>query len=294
MYSDRIYRVLVPIIAIEVLCACVAIAADAPPAKVPPHDFAGTKAGQLRSDNGLKTKLIWCPPGSFMLGRAEDEDEMLHGDQVSVTLSTGFWLGQHEVTQAEWQRVMRTVPWTGSQFVKTGDDYPATHVSWVDATKFCEGLTAQERRAGRLPDGWKYALPTEAQWEYACRAGTKTRYSFGNDESKLNNYAWFYDNAAIGNDLGPHRVGLKKANPWGLYDMHGNVWEWCRDYYLKEHTGGTDPTGPSEGTSRVGKGGSWVEGQGLCRSSSRYGFGPPDELRYDNLGFRVAAVPSGR
>ena len=178
--------------------------------------------------------------------------------QVHVSLSRGFWLGQHEVTQAEWQRVMHTAPWSGNTFVKEGNDYPAACVSWDDAMKFCEKLTDQERAAGRLPLEWKYTLPTEAQWEYACRAGTKSRFSFGDDQSELSDYAWWGGVEDDGNVKGehyPHVVGQKRANPFRLYDMHGNVLEWCSDYYAEHLAGGTDPQGPSKGSTRVLRGG---------------------------------------
>ncbi len=157
-----------------------------------PGGFEGSKAGQTGDDNSLKTKLVWIPSGDFTMGSPKDEkDRSDDENQVQVTLSKGFWLGQHELTQAEWQRVMQTTPWSGKEHVKEGDDYPATYVSWDDAMKFCEKLTEQEHAAGRLPSDWRYTLPTEAQWEYACRAGTKSRFSFGDDESDLSDYTWW-------------------------------------------------------------------------------------------------------
>ena len=207
-----------------------------------PSGFEGTKAGQSRKSNGLNTPLVWIPPGDFTMGSPKDEkDRSDDENQVQVTLTKGFWLGQHEVTQAEWQRVMQTTPWSGNEDVKEGDDYPATFVSWDDAMKFCEKLTEQERSAGRLPSDWQYTLPTEAQWEYACRAGTKSRFSFGDDESDLGEYAWYGKNAGDIGEKYAHRVAQKKANPWGLYDMHGNVWEWCRDVYAYELPGRRRP-----------------------------------------------------
>jgi len=154
----------------------------------------------VRDDNGLGTKLVWIPPGEITVGSPKDEKGRTSSEnQVQLKLTKGYWLGQHEVTQSEWQRVMQTTPWNRNGFfkkyVKEGDDYPATCVRWYDAIKFCEKLTETERDTGRLPAGWKYTLPTEAQWEYACRAGTKSRFSFGDDESDLVEYAWFRKNA---------------------------------------------------------------------------------------------------
>jgi formylglycine-generating enzyme required for sulfatase activity len=217
--------------------------------------FVGTKAGQVREDNGLKMKLVWCPPGQFTMGSPNDEKgHLLDETQVPVTLTNGFWLGEHEVTQAEWKHVMKTSPWSGTIYVKEGDDYPATYLTWDDAMKFCEKLTETERGARRLPRGWKYTLPTEAQWEYACRAGTKSRFSFGDDESNLGDYAWFAKNAWHAGEKYAHLVGQKKPNAFGFYDMHGNQRDWCRDWYGDKLVGGTDPQGPSAGSQRVFRG----------------------------------------
>jgi sulfatase modifying factor 1 len=258
--------------------------------------FAGAHAGEVRDDNGLKLKLVWIPPGKFMMGSPNNEWGRENWEnQVKVTLTQGFWLGQHEVTQAEWQRVMQTVPWKGKFGVRAGDDYPATFVSWDDVMKFCEKLTEQEQSAGRLPSGWQYTLPTEAQWEYACRAGTTTRFSFGGDDLKLSDYAWWgglIGKGSAQNERYAHPVGQKKANPWGLKDMHGNVWELCRDWHSSALTGGTDPQGPSQGTFRVVRGGNWASTANDCRSAVRQGFGP--HRGNANMGFRVAAVPSAK
>jgi len=282
---------------------------DVPTGKRSAPSFVGTKAGQVREDNGLKTKLVWIPAGSFTMGSPkEDKDRQDDENQVQVTLTKGFWLGQHEATQAEWQRVMQTAPWSGRGNRKQGDNYPATYVSWKDAMEFCEKLTDQEHTAGRLPSGWQYTLPTEAQWEYACRAGTKSRFSFGDDDSHLTEYGWFDKNGSHAGERYAHLVGQKKANPWGLYDMHGNVWEWCRDWYAEELAGGTDPQGPSQGSYRVYRGGSWIHSAWCCRSALRY-WSLPDDRNFGegaegdyvnppncnaNLGFRVAAVPSAK
>ncbi len=255
----------------------------------PAEPFTGGRAGQTRNDNGLGTTLVWIPPGDVTMGSPEDEKGHTDNeDHVHVSISTGFWLGQHEVTQAEWQRVMQTTPWSGR--VTEGDDYPATYVSWDDAMWFCEMLTETEHQAGRLPADWQYTLPTEAQWEYACRAGTKSRFSFGDDESDLSDYGWW---AILGNgyaagDPYAHRVGQKKANPWGLFDMHGNVWEWCRDCYAEGVAGGTDPQGIAEGSLRVIRGGSWTDPADRRRSATRSRY--KSRLRVSFLGLRVAAV----
>lgn len=213
--------------------------------------------------------------------------------QVDVTLTRGFWLGQTEVTQGQWKSVMGTKPWVehgDKRWYRAGADYPAVCMNWEDATAFCVRLTERERMGGRIPSGWSYRLPSEAEWEYACRAGTKSAYSFGERAGALTQYAWFDMNAG---DIGgkyAHTVGQKKANPWGLHDMHGNAWECCGDWYGDKLTGGRDPQGPSEGSYRVDRGGSWGSTAGVCRSACRGRSDPSGRL--SDLGFRLALSPS--
>jgi formylglycine-generating enzyme required for sulfatase activity len=173
---------------------------------------------------------------------------------------------------------MGTEPWKGETFVKEGDDYPAVYVSWDDAVEFCKKLSAME--------GKVYRLPTEAEWEYACRGGTKTAFSFGDDKAELGKYAWFDGNAdAIGEDYA-HRVAQKLPNPFGLHDMHGNVWEWCSDWKdAYPSTPLTDPRGPSSGSSRVLRGGSWYDVPRFVRCAGR-GSNAPGYRSYD-VGFRL-------
>lgn len=267
----------------------------------PPADsMGGEKAGQVRDDNGLKMKLVWCPPGKF----TSREDG--HRDEVHVVLTRGFWLGKYEVTQSEWKQVMATDPWNDKDrrkeefddFTIEGDDFPATYVSWDNAIEFCRKLTDRERKADRVPEGWEYSLPTEAQWEYACRAGTKTTFNFGDDESKLGDYAWFFDNAAAADEYYAHEVGRKKSNGWGLYDMHGNISEWCRDFYDHRFRGGNDP----EETKRRGqygcrvvRGGNWHNDAENCSSSYHWGERPWTGGD-STLGFRLALsrIPPGK
>ena len=163
--------------------------------------------------------------------------------QVAVTISRSFYLGKYVVTQGEFKAVMGKTPWAGKKNVKEGNDYPATFVNGRDVREFCRKLTEREAMAGRLPQGWRYDLPTEAQWEYACRAATTTAYSFGNDAGKLSEYAWWgglEGDANAKDGQYAHRVGQKKPNPWGLYDMHGNVQEPCLDAYCEKLPGGMD------------------------------------------------------
>ena len=230
---------------------------------------------------GVPHKLIWCPPGTFLMGTPGER-------AVDVTLTNGFWLGQTVVTQAMWTAVMETTPWVehgDKSFYKVGANYPAVYINHIDATAFCDELSKIERKAGRLLSGWKYALPTEAQWEYACRAGTPTTYSYGDDEGRLGQHAWFDKNAWDIGEKYAHAVGAKKPNPWGLFDMHGNVWEWCADWYGDKLAGGTNPGGPSTGSSRVDRGGGWGDSSGFCRSAYRCGDDP--SCRDYCLGFRL-------
>jgi formylglycine-generating enzyme required for sulfatase activity len=213
-------------------------------------------------------EMIWVEPGKFMMGDP--------AQQHQVTLTKGFYLGRFEVTQAQWQRVMG-----GSNPSKfKGANRPVEMVSWTDVTSFCRKLTFLESQAGRMPVGWFYALPTEAQWEYACRAGTTTAYSWGDTiaETKANYFDSGFEQTK--------EVGQYSPNLWGFYDMHGNVWEWCADRHGDYPKGEvTDPTGPSSGGSRVLRGGCWVNTGSDLRSADRNDDIPGTS--YDGLGFRV-------
>ena len=221
-------------------------------------------------------EMIWVEPGKFMMVMGSTTR------QRQITLTKGFYFGKYEVTQAQYEAVMGSNP---SQF--EGADRPVEGVSWKDAVVFCEKLTEMEKKARRVPEGMAYQLPTEAQWEYVCRAGTTTNYSWGNDiNSTRANYNWdgTYN---TGDDFKqPRDVGQYVANPWGFYDMHGNVSEWCADRYLFLPRGPEiDPTGPTKGSNRVERGGSWFNGGTALRSAER-GSGTPS-TRNPTLGFRV-------
>ena len=232
-------------------------------------------------------------------GRQENEE------QVGVILTKPFWLGKTEVTQGQFKKVMGAAPWFDLEGVQIDKNNAASYVSWNDATAFCQRLTDLERKAGKLKANEEYRLPTEAEWEYACRAGTTTAFSFG-DESKLNSHAWWggLDLEAVSKGeikAGPgnagrqqyaHKVGLKKPNLWGLHDMHGNVWEWCSDWYGEKLSGGTDPVGPEGGPCRVFRGGSWASPPEHCRSACRSFLVPSRGNSY--LGFRWQAIRFAR
>jgi formylglycine-generating enzyme required for sulfatase activity len=189
-------------------------------------------------------------------------------------------MGIYPVTQSEYQRLMGSNP---SSF--KGDRHPVEQVSWEDATEFIQKLNGlpEERAAGRV-----YRLPTESEWEYACRAGSSTAYCFGEEDARLGEYAWYGKNS--GNKT--HPVGQKTSNAWGLYDMHGNVWEWCSDWYGDYPSGSVrDPKGASTGSCRVDRGGSWYNVAANCRSANRFRRAPSN--RNDYLGFRLALSSLG-
>ena len=240
--------------------------------------------------NSVGMKLTSIPAGKFLMGNAVSDDWLQYeGPQHRVRITRPFHLGVHEVTRKEWTEVMGTTPWKGLAGVKERDRYPATYVNWDDATAFCRKLTEKERAAGRLKVGESYRLPTEAEWEYACRAGSLTRYQFGDGEGSLGECAWYHANTKLVGEAYAHEVGLKRANDWGLFDMHGNAWEWCADrsgeHYYRESPV-ADPQGPSEGLFRVVRGGSWFAFASFCRSA--YRFFAAQEIRFYRTGFRVA------
>ena len=227
----------------------------------------------------LALELLWLEPGTFLMGSSpEESSNPAERPQTKVTLSHGFWLGRTEVTQAQYEAVMGHNP---SSFKSVGPQAPVERVSWLDAMKFCQVLTDRERAAGRLPEGHSFTLPTEAQWEYACRAGTTGDYA--RDPAAT---AWF----DINSGGTTHPVATKAPNPWGLHDMAGNVLEWCFDWY-DPYPGGevTDPSGPKRGYYRIARGGSWRVEVQVGRSAARAG---GSAARLDStLGFRVALCP---
>jgi formylglycine-generating enzyme required for sulfatase activity len=242
--------------------------------------------GGNRVDPG--ERFVWLPAGQFVMSSPDSEVDRQsdEGPQTRVTLTRGFFLGRYEVTQGEYLSVIGSNP---SNY--TGDtNRPVEMVNWNDATNYCAQLTARELAAGRLPAGWAYRLPTEAEWEYASRAGSTNRFSYGDDPgyTQLANYAW-YDVNSGGTT---HPVGGKLPNRWGLYDMSGNVWEWCSDWY-GAYPGGsvTDPQGSVSGSDRVVRGGCWYDGARYCRSAARGNGGAPDAGRDHRFGFRVVLAP---
>ena len=267
--------------------------------------------------NSIGMKLVLIPKGTFQMGslvseEGHEKNEHLH----EVTISKDYYLGVTEVTQGQYEKVIKTNPsYYQKEKIRKKSSlmYPVEFVSWDDAVAFCKNLSElpEEKKAGRI-----YRLPTEAEWEYACRAGSTTAYSFGANSKSLGDYAWFADNSGSkkldSSDLSnwsknnpreyldavtsagclPHPVGEKNPNAWGLYDMHGNVLEWCSDFYGAYPEGAvSDPSGPKEGLNRMIRGGSWISDAGKCRSAYRQGNAPGEY--YSNIGFRVALSSSG-
>jgi len=259
-----------------------------PPAgQAAPSTTAQTEASHT---NSIGMEFVLIPAGTFEMGSDDRERDASDSEKPRhrVTLSKPFYLGKYEVTQAQWEAVMGSSPYTRSRSNPyyslpgmaariTKPTHPAT-VSWNDAREFIERLNQKEGHQ-------RYRLPTEAEWEYAARAGTTTAYSFGDDAKALGRYAWYGENFASG---GTHPVGQKPANPWGLHDIHGNVWEWVQDWYDPRYyasSPATDPQGPAAGSQRVVRGGSWHSTGNGWRSASRRDYEP--DYRGISIGFRL-------
>jgi formylglycine-generating enzyme required for sulfatase activity/serine/threonine protein kinase len=252
---------------------------DADHAKQHQEAWAKHLGVPVEQTNSLGMNFVLIPPGEFLMGSPDSDEhaENTEKPQHHVRITRPFYLGKCLVTQKQWQTVMGENP---SQF--KGPKSPVENVSWKDCQEFLDKLNA------KLGAGaGKFQLPTEAQWEYACRAGSTTRYCFGDETSGLGKYAWHELNSGHK----PHSVGEKKPNAWGLYDMHGNAWEWCADWYDRGYYVNSpldDPAGPATGSNRVNRGGSWFYPAGCCRSASRYDSAP--DARRDFLGLRVCMV----
>lgn len=318
-----------------------------------PFSLFERKPGDIRtiSINGTKFDFAWCPPGTFMMGSPDYEsgrgdDEVRH----QVTLTKGFWIGTTEVTQGQWKSLMnwetiedilRNALHDNSQYsfregkktfreffgVKRNanprewcgdlmDAIPVYYVGWNEAARFCSALTEHERSAGRLPDGYEYRLPTEAEWEYACRAGTASTLPNGrnltilgaHNAPELDSIAWYGGNSSQGftgrgwntenwvekqypeGIAAPRQVAQKAPNNWGVYDMIGNVWEWTNDRYSSySRNSVTNPLGGRFGEFRCVRGGAWNMPAARCRPAFRVSVNVGD--RRDNLGFRVVLAP---
>lgn len=261
--------------------------------------FRGSRPGEERRIAGVR--FCWCPPGPFRMGsRPVETGHRPDEAAVDVTLTTGFWTAKYETTQGDWRRLAGAYPdQLPSQQWGLGEDVPVYWVNYAEAEGFCRSLREAGIRAGTLPGDWEIRLPTEAQWEYACRAGTTTATAFGDVFGR--NHANFTGEPLNGGEDGPalgraSRVGSYPPNAWGICDMHGNIFEWCRDWYHPRLPGGTDPDlstvrgAPNRNGSysRVRRGGAWNDPGWACRSAFRLRYEP--ERRSDHIGFRVVAV----
>lgn len=233
------------------------------------------------SDNRIE--MATCSAGSFKMGSPLDEDARYKNEfQHKVTFTKPYQISKYEITQAQYLAIMGENP----SYFKF-ENNPVENVSWEEAKSFCDKLN--EKYKSKLPSGYRFDLPTEAQWEYACRAGTETQLNSGKNLTtrtgkcpNLEEVSWYYENS----DKKTHPVGMKKANAWGIYDMHGNVWEWVRDWYGKYSDEETiDPTGPEKSTKRVFRGASWGDYAMYHRSARRIIIDP--YYRFIDLGFRI-------
>ncbi len=288
------------------------------------------KAWKLPLSGNISLPMSWIPAGAFVMGSPETEQgrKADESPQTTVTLTKGYWMGNTEVTIGQWKAVTgqsvrdkvikllndeTLYDFDGKQMMERDfmhfdknspdkvlasedDRVPMYFVSWNEAMNFCHKLTAQEKAGGRLPAGYEYTLPTEAQWEYACRAGTTgATYS----DSSLEKIAWYVKNSSIGYTgrgwgnptAGPRAVGEKLPNSWGMHDILGNIWQWCRDWY-GPYPGGnvTDPLGPATGTYRVNRGGSFGSGANDERSANRAKNPPNEDSAYRGFRIVLAAV----
>ena len=282
---DRKQNWLVGILAVAAAVALVNWFLRSGPALLPVTPNAVIEMPTEVIESTIGMKLASIPAGEFMMGSSDSDDKGCDREkpQHHVRISRQFFIGVHEVTQGEWTSVMGTTPWKGQLYVKEGDRHPATNVNWKEATDFCRKLTEKECGMGLLRAGESYRLPTEAEWEYACRAGSTTGYYFGDGAGILAKYAWYARNTEAVDERYAHEVGRKGPNSWGLFDMHGNVWEWCSDQYTGPYGGA--PVLTPNGPLHVDRGGCWRDHFSHCRSAYRFRRAPSHRSPY--LGFRV-------
>ena len=258
---------------------------------IPNPASAGEKEKPKAFTNSAGMKLVSIPAGEFMMGSNESAAEIAKLSDSkqapfrellphAVRLTRGFYMSTTEVTQDQFTKAMGTTPWKSHRFAKENANHAASFISWEDATEYCRRLSKKEGR--------KYRLPTEAEWEYACRGGSDTVFSFGDDAAGLENYAWFRESAKNVGETYPHQVGQKRANGFGLHDMLGNVIEWCSDWYAEDYqpkSPSIDPKGPASGTEHIMRGGSWSSFAASCRSARRVWNTPVSRAHYN--GFRL-------
>ncbi len=260
----RFWGVFIPFLALSSLLGC-----NRGSSELPNGQSASSRPAMPASLVPL-TNMVLIKAGTFMRIK------------FPVTITRDFWIGKYEVTQGEFTAGLGQNP---SHF--TGDsNRPVEKVTFLDANSYCSALTQRERKSGRLPAGYEYRLPSEAEWEYACRAGSTNLFSFGDDASIADQFAWTAGNS----EATTHPVGLKRPNSWGIYDMHGNVWEWCSDWFEPYPAAPlTDPVGPASSKYKLFKGGGWNQEVQFARASSRFMMSPSNGIHF--VGFRVVLGP---
>ncbi len=268
-----------------------------------PVQYVTTIASADRSSNTNNVlgsiELVSITPGTFIIGSSEDElgHRINESPQTKVTIDYKYWMGKYEVSVKQYKRLIGKYP--ERQYFNE-DNMPLNYISWNEAMRYCYQLTIEERNMNILPKGYEYRLPTEAEWEYACRAGTTTRFSFGNDTdySLLREYECCANIIAGAVDA-PMNVGSKHPNPWGLYDMHGGVHEWCLDWLGEKYPGGTliNPVLNAPSYVRVYRGGSYLIHVESCRSAFRHAINCKRDIKAADtpvlgVGFRVVLAPA--
>ena len=236
------------------------------------------KASYRKLITRLHEDMVKIPGGSYLMGSNEGEDDER---PIHNVLVDGFYLGKYEITQQQWVELMETRPWKNLDYVREGDNYPAVNVSWFDVKHFIRKLNGIS--------GEYFRLPTEAEWEYACRAGSTSKFAHGSLKMGLSHYAWFYDNAFNKDERYAHEVGTRKPNKWELFDMLGNVYEWCSDWYSRNYYNKcpvNNPKGPMYGKYKVLRGGDWARTEHFLRVASRR-YNSPHYKDVD-VGFRLA------
>jgi sulfatase modifying factor 1 len=230
---------------------------------------------------GILANMAPIPAGSFLMGSNEGEDDER---PIHNVLINHFFLGKYAVTQGEWYTVMETRPWEDIKYIHNADRCPAVNINWYQARAYIEELNKLEKLAGK-----KFRLPTEAEWEYACRADTANAFAHGVFKFNLSSYAWYYDNAFKKKELYAHEVGTRRPNRWGLYDMQGNVYEWCSDWYRRNYYAKSpidNPPGSLYGDYKVVRGGDWAHTDYFLRVASRGHHSPHHKDAF--VGFRLA------
>jgi len=275
-------------------------------ASLTPSLFAEELEKEYTNTYGIK--MVEIPKGEFTMGSpAGEKSRGSDENQVKVTISEGFWIGATEITQGQWEKVTGIsigklietkigALGRGAKLKKTpsavGENQPMCFVSYADVLDFCKKLTALEKESGKIPEGYAYSIPTEAQWEYAAKAGTTTVFAFG--DSLNGKQACFYGPKPYNSDVivdyteKTAEVASYEPNAWGLYDTHGNVYEWCLDWYVEQLPGGTDPASLTEGDSRSIRGGAYNRPATSSRSSYRYSY--DHTQRTSSIGFRIVLV----